>query len=267
MMFRAIRPATAVSRVLVVPILCAALSAQNTQNPTFRSRADLVQVDVIAVDKDGNPIRGLTAADFTLRDRGKPQTIATFDEFAHENGVQETPAEIAWKTQPATLKRDVSSNQANDVERRVLIVIDDVHLYKGRTDRAKEIARKTVTDLGPEALMAVLFTSREHSTEITRDRSELLAAIETTRGRRAVPRPVSAFDGDSGLATDTFRGGQDFFDDMQIITTLQDAARMLGGGAARRKAFVLISEWLAIDLTGIYGSMAARPQGVAGAGL
>jgi hypothetical protein len=37
--------------------------------PTFRSRADLVQLDVLVLDEQGEPVRGLTAADFTvLRD-------------------------------------------------------------------------------------------------------------------------------------------------------------------------------------------------------
>lgn len=50
-------------------------SRSQGQEPTFRGRVDLVQVDVVAVDQDGNPVLGLKAADFTLLDRKKPQTI------------------------------------------------------------------------------------------------------------------------------------------------------------------------------------------------
>ena len=47
--------------------------------PTFSSKIDLVTVDVVVQDGKGRPVRGLTAADFTLLEDGKPQAIATFE--------------------------------------------------------------------------------------------------------------------------------------------------------------------------------------------
>ena len=52
---------------------------------------------------------------------------------------------------------------------------------------------------------------------------------------------------------------QDFFDNMAQYKTLQDASRMLGAGDARRKAFVLLSEGIGKDLSGLFGAM--RPPG------
>ena len=46
--------------------------AQPAQTPTFRSGADLVQMDVSVLDKDRMPVSGLTAADFVVREEGKP---------------------------------------------------------------------------------------------------------------------------------------------------------------------------------------------------
>ena len=43
---------------------------------TIKSSVRLVQVDVIAKDKHGNPVPGLEAKDFTLLDDGKPQKIS-----------------------------------------------------------------------------------------------------------------------------------------------------------------------------------------------
>ena len=51
---------------------------------------------------------------------------------------------------------------------------------------------------------------------------------------------------------------------MTQYKTLQDAARMLGGGDARRKAFVLLSEGIGKDLSGLFGAMA--PPGDVAAG-
>jgi VWFA-related protein len=248
------------------------------QQPTFRSTVDLVQVDIVVVDKDGKPIRGLTQADFTIRDRGKPQTIAAFQEI----GRDARPA----GTQPLMLpsvRLDVSSNQDARAERLVIMVIDDLHIWKSRTDRAKEISRDVVNRLGPESSMAVLFTSGEHNTNVTTDRSMLLTAVDTLKARQSWRRPHPAIDNQRVPHVDpevdpTVRGGvldqlsdaganvtaQDFFDNMQQYGTLTKAAKMLGTEDVRRKAFVLVSEGIGKDLTGIFGAMTQPgdiPQG------
>src|SRR4051812_10850913 len=93
--------------------------------PTIRARADLVQVDVVVIDASGAPIPGLTAADFVLRDRGKPQEIASFDEMRHDR----TDAPLAL---PPSVRRDVSSNQTSQSGRLVVLVLDDLHIWKDR---------------------------------------------------------------------------------------------------------------------------------------
>jgi VWFA-related protein len=54
-----------------------ALGAQDSQ-PVFRSGTSIVSVDVIVRDSSGSVVRGLTAADFTITEDGKPQQIQTF---------------------------------------------------------------------------------------------------------------------------------------------------------------------------------------------
>jgi VWFA-related protein len=48
-----------------------------TQEPAFRSETQLVQINVIVRDKNG-PVSKLTANDFVLSDKGKPQGIRVF---------------------------------------------------------------------------------------------------------------------------------------------------------------------------------------------
>ena len=148
----------------------AAPSEVDRQQPTFRSGVDIVQVDVVVVDKDGHPVRGLKQSDFAIRDRGKPQAISTFEEIGRE------PRAAAADTTMMlpTVKLDVASNQTSQSDRLVIMVIDDLHIWKGRTDRAKEISRDVVNRLGPESSMAVLFTSGDHNTTVTTDHSVLL---------------------------------------------------------------------------------------------
>ena len=149
----------------------------------------------MVVDKDGKHIRGLKAADFAVLDRDKPQTIATFEEVSHERPREAAPAPLL--TRPARL--DVGNNQTARSDRLVVMVIDDLHIYKGRTERAQDIARQIVSQLGPQASMAVLFTSANRNTQVTEDRAELLAAIDTLRGRQSVRRPHQARDDQTAL--------------------------------------------------------------------
>ncbi|HTM26539.1 MAG TPA: VWA domain-containing protein [Vicinamibacterales bacterium] len=48
------------------------------KKPVFRANTQLVSVDVIARDAQGNVVRGLTAADFEVTEDGKPQEIRSF---------------------------------------------------------------------------------------------------------------------------------------------------------------------------------------------
>jgi VWFA-related protein len=235
------------------------------QPPTFRARIDLVQVDVVVVDRDGNPVRGLTSADFMLLDRGKAQAIVNFDEVSHAR------PRAGVGVPPPAVKKDVADNQTAQSGRLVVMVVDDLHIYKDRTDRAKEIARRVLADLGPESSMAVLFTSGEHSTQVTDDQSTLRAAVDTLKGRQSWRRPHVAVDRQRGGRIDAEASAaqqlavvqatqdatlQDFFDNLTQYKLLQDAARMLGVSDARRKAFVLLSEGIGKDLSGLFGAMA-----------
>ena len=256
-------------RALVTIALTLGLLPQQKPSPTFRATIDLVQVDVVVVDKDGNPVTGLKGSDFTLRDRRKPQAIAAFEEVTHRRAAQTAPAEL-----PATIKQDVSSNQTAQSGRLVVMVIDDLHIYRERTDRAREIARKVLAELGAQSSMAVLFTSQEHSTQVTRDEWRLSAAIETLKGRQSSRRPHQAVDkqrGDRIDPGDSMNAAmakvqqsqdtkvQEFVENLTQYKTLQDASKMLGAGDARRKAFVLLSEGIGKDLSGIFGAMG--PEG------
>ena len=234
-----------------------------SQQTTFRTG---VEVDVVVVDKDGHSAEGLTADDFTILDRKKPQKIATFDEVARRR-----PAEAAAPVMIPSVRLDVSSNQTAHADRLVVLVVDDLHTYKERTERARGIARKVIADLGAQASMAVLFTSQEHSTQVTPESARLLAAVDTMKGRQSWPRPHQASDEQTGAGVapeDSMEVAlgkvqqsqdtrvQDLFENLTQYKTLQDAARMLGAGEARRKAFVLVSEGIGKDRSGIFCAMA-----------
>jgi len=70
--------ARAISSCICVLLLVGCLRAQtpaDSPSVTIRSNVRLVQIDVIAKDKHGNPVSGLEAKDFTLLDDGVPQKV------------------------------------------------------------------------------------------------------------------------------------------------------------------------------------------------
>ena len=46
--------------------------------PAFPTQAEAITADVVVLDKQGRPVRGLTKEDFTLFEDGRPQTIVGF---------------------------------------------------------------------------------------------------------------------------------------------------------------------------------------------
>lgn len=225
------------------------------QAPVFRGGAQLVEVDVIVTDPSGQIVHGLTAADFVVRDRNRPQSVETFAEVRRAAVSPDPLAAL-----PAVVRRDVASNASSQAGRLVVVVLDDLHTWRGRTDVVKNIARTLVEQLGPQSSMALLQTGGEYGVEVTEDRAALLAGIEKFGGRRMVRRPnvecspriqrrsPEASDAPVEIGCDI----QDFNADLTLYEALKDAARLLGTGDRRRKAFVLISENIAKELSGLF---------------
>lgn len=228
--------------------------APRQQPPVFRTNTELVEIDVVVVDNNGERVHGLTKDDFILRDRRQPQTIETFTEVRRE-----IERLVEGPRLPSTVRVDVASNTSAQAGRLVVLVLDDLHVWQGRTDAVREIARKIVTDLGPDSSMALIQTGGEHSTEVTRDRTRLLESIDRFKGRRPVRRPLEACD-PAPIRRDPeqpeiFDPGCDIQDvnaNRGLYQSMEDAARILGGSDRRRKAFILVSEHIAKNISGIF---------------
>ena len=72
--------------LLIVPLIAGVsggpggwlASPVRAQVPTFSTGVNLVEVYATVTDRAGQPVRGLTAADFRVAENGVPQSIATF---------------------------------------------------------------------------------------------------------------------------------------------------------------------------------------------
>jgi VWFA-related protein len=67
--------------------------SQGVPAPTIRVSTRLVLVDVVVTDKQGKPVSGLKAEDFTIEEKGKKQKIAVF-QTPEEAQQQNTPTQL-----------------------------------------------------------------------------------------------------------------------------------------------------------------------------
>ncbi len=153
-----------------------AAQAASTPQPTFRVGVDVVQVDVSVLDKDRKPVRGLTAADFTILEDGKPRPIVAFIPVDLAERAAAAPG-AAWVRE---VPRDVTANDLKPEGRLVIIMLDWSIRFADQT-LARRIAAAAVDQLGPDDLAAVVFSSGFANggtpQNFTADRARLLAAI------------------------------------------------------------------------------------------
>lgn len=112
----------------------APLAAQDQKpRPAFRTDTDLVLVDAVVVDKTGQPVANLTAADFEVRDEGTRQSIELFQAI-------HTPEVTTTAAEPSAPRRAYSTNVGGTARatRSFVLFFDDVHLTREDGDRAKK---------------------------------------------------------------------------------------------------------------------------------
>src|SRR5690349_22220282 len=167
-----------------------ALSAQTQKAPTFRSGVDLVHLDVSVLDKDRRPVKGLTAADFTVFEDGKPQPVTAFSAIDLPDP---PPAPVAWMRDVAP---DVKRNTEAAERRLVVIVMDDatIPFEQVMIKSAREIGRLAIDRLGPNDLACVVYTrDNRNAQEFTNDRTRLIKAVEAfDYGGRTIGLPPNS---------------------------------------------------------------------------
>ncbi len=134
------------ARIAVLVALGSALHVR-AQTPvpqaTFRGGTDLVQVDVSVLDGKRHPVRGLTAADFSIFEDGQPREIQAFSEVSLPDRVQSRDA--SWTREVAS---DVATNVTAGQEGRVVIILLDRTIPLGEpTITARRIAAATINQL------------------------------------------------------------------------------------------------------------------------
>jgi len=221
-------------------------SSAAPQQPVFRVGVDVTQLDVSVLDRDRKPIRGLTAADFSVTESGKAQTVVGVSEIALP-GPEDLPA--AWlHLVPADVETNFLGDRLRD-SRLVVIVMDDAVVPfddESAIDAARAVGRTAVSRLGPLDLASVVYTrAAGFSQDFTADHDKLLQAIEAFQPRPPVDVP---FPPPGGFATE---GDMQRHDEANrwsrcemlrpSVPTLLAVTRGVAGITERRKTVIYIS--------------------------
>ena len=218
-----------------------------TPPPQFRSKAEIVRLDVSVIGQDRMPVRDLTMEDFIVVENNKPQSVTTFLEVQVADPVVPT---TPWIKE---VEPDIRRNDDINDRRLILIMMDDAQVQPMNVriaNNVKTAGRAIINQLGPADLCAVVYTlDQRNMQEFTSDRSKLLAAID-----RFSP-------GGGGAAMAALY-------DQYSVGALMRAAEYLAEIPNRRKAMFYISTGVAVDVIaagtpvrmGLGGDQAGRAQ-------
>ena len=168
--------------------------ANQRPTATFRSSVDLVTVNVVVRDKNGNIVRGLTRDDFTITEDGRPQTVSTFDfEEIATSAVEAAPVEIptilgsVGRASAAVAAAPAAPAPSIDMHgRRVIALFFDLSsMQPEEVTRSAASAREYIDKrLTPSDMVAIvtLSTTLQVVQEFTSDRALLLQTIDRLSG-------------------------------------------------------------------------------------
>src|SRR5262245_20078309 len=234
-------------------VLGSALGLTQQKPPLFRTRIDLMQLDVTVLDKSGKPVRGLTQDDFTLLEDNKPQTIQAF------TAIDVPERRVTGPVWDKVAPPDVTTNEIDNA-RIFVLVLDDALGVGCCTELAEEVpkpgelpprpprqrpdpaaakalqqtAELFIDTLGPKDLAAVVFTGATYRSNqgLTVDRSKLLKAV------RAYPLNDGTLFIDPGVAPPQVKPIPQCLASKQIIMMVDSVVENLATLPDRRKSVV-----------------------------
>ncbi|AMY12244.1 VWFA-related Acidobacterial domain protein [Luteitalea pratensis] len=149
--------------------------------PRFRTETALVTVDAVVVDDRGQPVTGLTTADFEVLDEGVAQRVEFFQETGAPGSGVSTPARKPGRYSYAT---NVGAQAT--ATRTFVLVFDDLHLTREQGEQARlalsQFIRVQLVDGDLVSLVVPGIALRWHA-RLPGGRDELLRIAEGLQGR------------------------------------------------------------------------------------
>jgi VWFA-related protein len=231
--------------------LYALTGAPQSQAPVFKSKVDIIQLDVSVFDKHRQPVKGLTAQNFTILEDGKPQKIVAFSTFDVDDLA---PPATGWMRD---VPPDVTTNDLKPESRLFVLVMDDALIPQEASaiKSAKAIAASIIEKLGPNDRTAIVFTGDNRKTQdFTSDKTKLMATLEKFNPGSASyrfgldTRMPSSVKGDPRAAAPPEDTDLWFY--QSSVRTLESVAEYLSAVPDRRKTLFWVSPGVPVDLAG-----------------
>jgi VWFA-related protein len=228
---------------------------------TLSVRSQLVVETVVVRDKQGKPIEGLTADDFTLTEDGVPQKIRYCDYQvlpATLLPIPPTPSSEEnikiYKRLARTQIAPEQQSSANYKNKRLLAMYFDMSaMPPGDQLRALSAAEKFIrTQITAVDLVAILRYqggSVDVLQDFTADRNRLLSILETMivgEGQGSVETVDDASTADTGAAFGQDDSEFNVFNTDRQLSALQTASKMLGN-INEKKALVYFASGLRLN--------------------
>jgi VWFA-related protein len=220
-------------RRFCIVFTCATLLAQ--QAAKFQSSTQLVVEAVSIKDKDGKPVEGLTAQDFTITEDGKPQTVS----FCEFQKLSDEPVPLAENgTVDPVTRSQISPETPGNIryrDRRLLALYFDMTAMSIPDQlRALAAARKFIhVQMTAQDLLAILAfdgAGVKVIDDFTADRDDLLQRLQklfTGSVPGADLASADDSDADDGAAFGQDSGEFAIFSTDRQLAALQTAVRML----------------------------------------
>jgi VWFA-related protein len=220
--------------------------------PVFRAGVDVIELDVSVLDQDGNPVTGLTQADFEVRENGRLQELVS---LAYLDTATVDPVR---SPRMRFVTPDVAVNNLADRvgdSRLFAIVLDDMNIPPDEAEiliSTREIARYIVEQLRPSDQAAIVHVHQAGRTQdFTNDQRTLFEAIDAFD-----PNPPDYI---GGTPRGTSQGGADMpyryspalartpcMREQPGVPALEAVTSALASVPGRRKTLIFISVGLPV---------------------
>lgn len=158
---------------------CLTAAAQQPQpsDAKFRSRVELITIDVAAVDKDGRPVEDLGARDFTVKVDGRNRQVVSTQLIKVDHNLARLPV----PEQPDPL---ITANDVTGGGRRVVVAVDQTLIVPGSITPLLRSAAQFVDRLTPADYGALLaFPEPGPRVDFTTDKVRLREALQRVVGQ------------------------------------------------------------------------------------
>jgi VWFA-related protein len=225
---------------MVVAAVAAAVSSVHAQTPTFKTRTELVQLDVVVTDKDDRPVRGLTREDFEIVERGRLQQILTFDPFEFPS-VRRSVGSVST----AAPTKDVVTNVHPSIARQWALVIDDLHIMATHIVHTKRVVQDFLEQIPETDAVAIVFVGRSDlSQDFTSDLGAQMRAVNRIKDALGFAPDLNGFIAPRVLSPPGARRQEM----SSTFIVMRNIANVLAKSSYPRKAFVWVSEGSSFDL-------------------